>query len=201
MSRRVSPQTSARAPDSLNLAVRAWSGLRPLAAVADHDPDTAWAAIARHDVALATVRDFADRSGAVRVVVLLDTGDGRTAAVVEATPGGDLRLSEGKQTYDVPAGALDGVLPRPMHPPKPLPASAWQVDPDSGEVAAPLGAVAALGLGVLELATVLAGRTVATADFATRDGEPVTIAARIGEPLILAIGDQQFELPVPPSSP
>jgi hypothetical protein len=29
------------------------------------------------------------------------------------------------------------------------------------------------------------------------DGEPVTIAARLGEPLILAMGDQQFELPVP----
>ena len=169
--------------------------------MADHDPRTAWAAIARHDTALATVRDFCERSGAVRVVVLLDTGDGRTATVVEAEPGGPMRLTDGDRTYEVPADALDGVLPRPMEPPRPLPASAWHVDPETGEVAAPLGAVAALALGVLELAAVLRGRTVATADFATRDGEPVTIAARVGEPLVLAVGDHQFELPVPQPPP
>jgi hypothetical protein len=78
-----------------------------------------------------------------------------------------------------------------------VPSSAWRFDPTLGEVSAPIGAVAMLGLGVLELARVLGGRTVATADFAMADGEPVTIAARIGEPLLLAIGDEQFELPVP----
>ena len=61
---------------------------------------------------------------------------------------------------------------------------------------APLGAVSALGLAVLELARVMGGRSVATADFATREGEPVTIAAREGEPLILAMGDVQFQLPL-----
>jgi hypothetical protein len=167
--------------------------------VVHHDGESARETIARHETALATVREFAERSGAVRVVVLLDTGDGRTATLVEAEPRGRLLLTTGETTYEVPDSALDGVSPRPLHPPKPLAASAWQVDPETGEVAAPLGAVASLGLGVLELARVLAGRTVATADFATRDGEPVTIAARVGEPLLLAVGDAQFELPVPPS--
>jgi hypothetical protein len=37
---------------------------------------------------------------------------------------------------------------------------------------------------------------VATVDFPTRDPElPLTIAAREGEPIVLAIGDRQFLLP------
>jgi hypothetical protein len=49
---------------------------------------------------------------------------------------------------------------------------------------------------VLALARAFGGRSVATADFATRDPElPLTIAAREGEPLVLAAGDRRFLLP------
>jgi hypothetical protein len=49
---------------------------------------------------------------------------------------------------------------------------------------------------VLGLAAAFGGRSVATADFATRDPElPITIAAREGEPLVLAAGDRRFVLP------
>jgi hypothetical protein len=76
-----------------------------------------------------------------------------------------------------------------------VPATAISVDPVQGEVAAPIGAIASLAMAVGELARVLGGRTVAMADFATSTGEPLSIAAREGEPTVLAMGDQQFSLP------
>ena len=79
---------------------------------------------------------------------------------------------------------------------RPAPASSLSVDPASGELGAPLGAVANLAAGVLGLARAFGGRTVATADFATRDPAlPITIAAREGEPVLLAAGDGRFVLP------
>jgi HAMP domain-containing protein len=167
--------------------------------VADFDPDTAWDAVARYDVVLATLQLFTERSLATRVTVLLDQGDGIAATMLECEPGEPLSLTEAGETYLVPPEALLGVAPLPMSPPRPVPATAIDFDLESGQVMAPLGAVAALSLAVLELARVMGGRSVATADFATRDGEPITIAAREGEPMIMAIGDEQFELPVPPS--
>ena len=164
--------------------------------MADFDGGTPWDLVQRYDSALATLQVFAERALATRVAVLLDAGDGVTATLLECEPGEPLAVTEGESTFLVPPEALLGVSPLPMLPPRPVPASAIEFDVEQGQVAAPLGAVSALGLAVLELARVMGGRSVATADFATRDGAPLTIAAREGEPLILALGDEQFELPV-----
>ena len=49
---------------------------------------------------------------------------------------------------------------------------------------------------MLALARAFGGRTVASADFATRDpAVPLTIAAREGEPVLLALAGRHFELP------
>ena len=43
--------------------------------------------------------------------------------------------------------------------------------------------------------TAFGGLTVATAEFATDDPElPITFAARVGEPVVLAAGDATYEL-------
>ena len=56
-----------------------------------------------------------------------------------------------------------------------VPASALSADPETGELAAPLGSVQLLADSVLALARALGGRSVATATFATRDPElPLT---------------------------
>jgi hypothetical protein len=157
--------------------------------------DEVEAKLARHAEAIATVRAFAARSGAQRVVLLLDLGDGDAATMLDWTDGA-LELTEEDGAVSVPDAAAAGTPPRPLPDLRPPPPTALAVDPESGELEAPLGAVANLGRAVLGLAVAFGGRSVATADFATRDPDlPITIAAREGEPLVLAAGDRRFVLP------
>jgi hypothetical protein len=150
---------------------------------------------ARDDVVLATVRDFVERSGALGVTVLLDRGEGHGAPLVDCRAGEPLTVTQGTQSALIPDQALEGVPPLPLSPPRPVPPTALEVDPVLGEVSGPIGVVAMLAEGVLELARVLGGRTVAVADFATRSGDELSISARDGEPVVLTVGEQQFELP------
>jgi hypothetical protein len=158
--------------------------------------DDRQAALERHGEAVATVRAFSQRSGAARVVLLVDAGDGSTAAMIDCDAGGDIELTEGERTWGVASDVPLPALPRAFPALRPPPSTALQADPDTGELEAPLGVVANLGAAVLGLAAAFGGRTVATAEFATRDPRtPITIAAREGEPLVLAAGDRRFVLP------
>jgi hypothetical protein len=148
----------------------------------------------RFAVALATIRDFAERTGADRVVALLDQGDEAPPVLVERLENGALQVTE---DTDPVAAAIDpGVTPLTVADLRPVPASAMYADPESGELAAPIGSVQLLADSVLALARAFGGRSVATATFATRDPElPLTVAAREGEPVVLDIGGRQFALP------
>ena len=143
-------------------------------------------------VVLSTVQDFAARAGAERVVVLLDA---EPPLMVERTDDGTLQVTEGEATRaeapeaGVAALALPGL--------RAVPPTALSADPETGELAAPLGSVQLLADSVLALARALGGRSVATATFATRDPEtPLTVAAREGEPVVLDIAGRHFTLPV-----
>jgi hypothetical protein len=153
-------------------------------------------ALARHAEAVATVRAFAERAGALRVVLLVDSGDGSAATMLDCGADGALELAEHDESWSIPAETPVTAAPRPLPELRPPPPTALTIDPLSGELEAPLGAVTNLARGVLALAAAFGGRSVATADFATRDPElPITIAAREGEPLVLAAGDRRFVLP------
>ena len=142
------------------------------------------------DVAAATVRAFAERSGAERVVLLLDEGPG-APTLIELTAGGLEVVADGQPAPE-PAPAPPAPLPEIRRPPP----SALSLDLEQGELEAPIGTVVHLAEVVLALARAAGGRSVATVDFPTRDPElPLTIAARDGEPIVLAIGDRQFLLP------
>jgi hypothetical protein len=154
-------------------------------------------AIARHAEAIATVRAFAVRSEALRVVLLLDLGDEQAPAMLDGEPSGALDLTVEGEPYEVPAEMPVPAPPRALPEIRPAPSSALKADPITGELAAPIGAVANLGSAVLGLARAFGGRSVATAEFATQDPDlPMTIVARDGEPLLLAVGDGRFELPL-----
>jgi hypothetical protein len=147
----------------------------------------------RYADAIATVRAFAERSGAERVVLLIDPGDGSTATMLEWMQGTlELTVDDATREITEPVDAA----PRPFPDVRAVPPTAVAIAPDTGELEAPLGAIAALARAVLGLASVFGGRSVATADFATRDPQlPITIAAREGEPPVLAAGDRRFVLP------
>jgi hypothetical protein len=144
------------------------------------------------------VRAFAERSNAERVVLLVDQGDEEDTAMLDWAPDGTVELTQGEARWTVPASAPIPAPPRPLPEIRPAPSSSLRADPATGELVAPIGAVANLSESVLGLARAFGGRSVASADFATHDPElPMTIVAREGEPLLLAIGDGRFELPVP----
>jgi hypothetical protein len=146
--------------------------------------------------AVATVRAFVSASGAERVVLLLDNGVERDATMVECAPDGSLAVSERDETFAIDARTPPGAAPRALPELRPAPATAVAIDVETGELEAPLGAVANLARGVLALARAFGGRSVASVDFPTRDPElPLTIAARDGDPLVVAAGDRRFELP------
>jgi hypothetical protein len=147
----------------------------------------------RYAVALATLQDFAARTGAERVVALLDRGDEAPPVLLERLEDGALQVTE-----DADPVAVDdpGAAPYPLGALRPVPASAMSADPETGELAAPLGSVQLLADSVLALARSFGGRSVATATFATRDPElPLTVAARDGEPIVLDIAGKHFALP------
>jgi hypothetical protein len=150
--------------------------------------------MSRFAVALATLEDFAARTGAERVVALLDQGDVAPPVLVERLEDGALQVTE---HADPVAAAHDpAVAPLALGDLRPVPASAISADPETGELAAPIGSVQALADSVLTLARAFGDRSVATATFATRDPElPITVAARDGDPIVLDIGGRQFALP------
>jgi hypothetical protein len=153
-------------------------------------------ALERHAEAVATVRAFSERSHAQRVVLLVDLGSESQPAMIDCEPGGALELTDEGAMWQVPADVDSGAEARPLPDLRPPPSTALSLDPVTGELEAPLGAVANLAGAVLALARSFGARSVATADFATRDPElPLTIAAREGEPIVVAAGDHRFTLP------
>jgi hypothetical protein len=153
-------------------------------------------ALVRHAEAIATVRAFSEQSGALRVVLLVDRGASETATMVECASGGAVEVTDADRTLEVPADVAVTASPRPLPDIRPAPPASLSFDPETSHLEAPIGAVAHLADAVLALARAFGGRSVATAEFATRDPMlPITIAAREGEPLVMAAGDRRFALP------
>lgn len=117
-----------------------------------------------NETAMATIREWGERTQAERVAVRLDSGTDDEGEVLEWEP---------------------AVAP---------PSTSVGLDLEKGEILAPMGVVAGLAEEVLALARALGGRSVASADFPTRDPDlTLTVAAREGEGVVLAAGDLQFE--------
>ncbi len=154
------------------------------------------AALERHSTAMATVVAFARGSGAQQVLVLADRGDDATPTLLEWRAGEPLELTDEGLTWEVPDELAEGGVPLPLPPLRPVPASALRVDIEAGTVEGPPGAVLLLAEEVRALAEAFGGLSVASADWATAESGPAfTIAARPGEPPVLGVGDELFEMP------
>ena len=107
----------------------------------------------------------------------------------------DAEITEGEHVVTLSHDVGLDTPPKPLPELRPTPPSAIDIDLDTGELAAPLGTIDHLKDAVLALAGVFGGLTVASAEFATNDPEtPITLAARVGEPVVLGAGDAQYEL-------
>jgi hypothetical protein len=143
-------------------------------------------------LAVALAREVLHRTGALRVSVALDRSE---PAVIECLRLRPIVVREGEAERELPhdAGA-DVTLP---DLPEMVQLPPFEVYSDTGEVAGMIGGLEMLGRAVLGVAELLPGHSVVAAEYETTSAEtPMGLAARAGEPLIVLLGDDEFELEV-----
>ena len=112
--------------------------------------------------------------------------------MVECPADGPVVLAEGEEAVQLDAERL-AAEPLPLPQVRALPP--FEVDAVRAEITAPLGGVEHQARAVRELAEEFPGRSVLVVAFGTGDPEtPLTLAARRDEPLLLALGEEQFEM-------
>jgi len=143
---------------------------------------------------VATLREFLERTGALGATAVLDRGADAEALVVECRPEGWVVTDPAGEEVglsDAELGAAPLDLPGDL---RPLPG--LSVDTVSAELSAPIGVVDAMGTAARDLAARLPGRSAVTVEWATDQPDlPLVVAARPGDPLVLALGEELFEMP------
>lgn len=141
-------------------------------------------------LAVALARELLHRSGALRVSVALDR---KEPAVVECERLRAIVVRDAESERALPHDAADEVALPPLPEMRQLPPFA--VDPDTGEITGVIGGLEMLGRAVREVAGLLGERTVVAAEYETSDPDtPLGLAGRSGEPLVVLLGDSEFEL-------
>lgn len=147
------------------------------------------------DPAVAALREYLHRTGALELQAVVDRGAEQQPAFITLGRATPVEVTDGGRTVHLPHGADVGEPP-PMALPDMPQLPPFELDPGEGVVSGPIGGVQRLAEGVTVLAGALGGRSVALAFFATTDAEtPLGIAGRPGEEPVLTIGDDQFTLP------
>lgn len=140
-----------------------------------------------------TLRAFVRAAGALEATLLLDQGAEVPPLAVECPSFGPVVLAEGEQVVQLDADRL-AAEPLPLPEVRALPPFA--VDAVRAEITAPLGGVEHQARAVRELAEAFPGRSALVVGFETTDPDtPLRLAARGGEPMVLALGEEQFEMP------
>ena len=139
-----------------------------------------------------TLRAFARAAGATEVTLLLDQGAEVPPLVVACPADGPVTLGEGEEVVQLDADRL-AAAPFPLPDVRALPP--FEVDALRAEITAPLGGVEHQARAVRSLAETFPGRSVLVATFATTDPDtPLRLAARHGDPLVLALGEDAYEM-------
>jgi hypothetical protein len=143
---------------------------------------------------VATLRELLVRADALRAVLLLDRGDDAPPLVVDLDAAGELEVAEGEAVSTLALADFATTAPLELPPVHPLPSV--EVDPVAGQITAPLGTVERTAGGIRAAAHLFGARSVLTVAFATSDpDEPLFIAARGDEPVVISLGGQEWELP------
>lgn len=146
------------------------------------------------DAVVETLRDVLHRSGALRVAVVVDMPDG-PAALVDVGRLAPVEVRIADRTMHLPhaieleAESLGGSIELRQLPP-------FEVEPETGQVTGTLGGLDMLADAMRQLAELLGGRSVAIAVYQTvTPGVDLTVTARHGEPVLITLGEQEWELP------
>lgn len=140
-----------------------------------------------------TLRAFTSAAGALAALLVLDQGAETPPLVIECPAQGPATLSEGEEAVVQLDPTLLAAAPMPLPDVRPLPP--FDVDAVRAEITAPLGGIEHHARAVRELADAFPGRSVLSVVFATSDPEtPLQLSARTGDPMILGLGEEQFEM-------
>lgn len=141
-----------------------------------------------------TLRAFVHAAGALEATLLLDQGPDAPVLAVECPADGPVLLAEGEDVVQLDADRL-AAAPLTLPDVKALPP--FEVDAVRAEISAPLGGVEHRARAVRTVAELFPGRSVLSVAFSTNDPQtPLTIGARSGDPVVLALGEETFELPL-----
>jgi hypothetical protein len=143
------------------------------------------------DLAIALARELLHGCGALRVSIALDATPPIVVACARLGP--IVVDEEGAEAVALPHDAAGDValpaLPRMRQLPP------FEVDAATGYVAGMLGGLEMLGRAVRDIAALLPGESVVAAELETTDpAAPLGIAARAGEPVLVLLGEHEFEL-------
>lgn len=141
-----------------------------------------------------TLRRFVHAAGAVGATLLLDQGAELPVLVVECPAVGPVLLVEGEQVVQLDA---DRLVAEPLPLPEVRELPPFEVDAARAQITSMIGGVEHHARAVRAVAELFPGRSVLSVELATTDVEtPLTIAARAGDPVVLGIGEETFELPL-----
>jgi hypothetical protein len=142
------------------------------------------------ELAIALARELLHGAAALRVSIALDA---EPPAVIECARFGAVVVHEHDAELQLAHDAGTGVELPELPLMRPLPA--FEVDAETGSVAGMLGGLEMLGRAVRELAALLPGASVVAAEFETTDPDcPLGLAGRPGEPVVVLLGEHEFEL-------
>ena len=146
------------------------------------------------DAVVETLRDVLHRSGALRVAALVDIPDG-PAALVDVGRLAPVEVQIADRIMHLPHGIeldaepLGTAIELRQLPP-------FEVDASSGQVTGTLGGLDMLADAMRAVSRLLGGRSVAMAQYQTITPEvALTVSARGDEPVVVTLGDEEWELP------
>lgn len=141
--------------------------------------------------AAVTLRAMLERSGALRAVLLLDV-DGGEPVVLDCGADGTAEVAAGdaveqlERVEAIPPADLPAMTPVPV----------LEVDLAERTVQAPMGVLDSIARLVRDVGELFPGRSVLTVGFETTDPDtPLFIAARRGDPLVLSLAGDEYEMP------
>jgi hypothetical protein len=146
------------------------------------------------DTVVVTLREFLHRSGAVRAVALMPAArEEDPPTLVDCARLQPIEVVVEGRTVHLPHAIPLDAEPLPIYDVRQLPP--FEVHPEDGRIAAPLGGVEHYGYAVRSLAAAFGDGAVALITFTTTELEaPLSLTARVGDPIVLSLGDEEYEM-------